>query len=295
MDPAATNYNPLATQDDGTCTYTPPPVGACNDLGQLTPNYSPANIGGAADINYATSVSQAVASVISQDPYGFWAGNEATWNSVAYWDGVPMDVSGWPTSPTTAQLAAFIYPDSNHMRGLHQHFYNINPFADNTAPTVEEIDQWNVEVIRHLRKLVGNTTPVGGSRCLFLRAQWNEEKHWSTIWDSPPYDGWICPHTGPVDPHCGAAFIPNAADQLPYLDQMDDVVCSQKSGAEGMSTINTNIPWSIKLARTIALWIQSEGMTGHAGPYFTRECFGCCFHVLKYSPATTGYRGKFNN
>jgi hypothetical protein len=38
-DPAATNYNPNATDDDGSCTYAPPPVSGCTD--PAATNYDP--------------------------------------------------------------------------------------------------------------------------------------------------------------------------------------------------------------------------------------------------------------
>lgn len=38
-DPAATNYNPDATEDDGSCTYPPPPVPGCTDPDAT--NYNP--------------------------------------------------------------------------------------------------------------------------------------------------------------------------------------------------------------------------------------------------------------
>jgi hypothetical protein len=38
-DPSATNYNPLATEDDGSCTYPPPPVFGCTD--PTATNYNP--------------------------------------------------------------------------------------------------------------------------------------------------------------------------------------------------------------------------------------------------------------
>ena len=284
-DPTASNYNPFATEDDGSCMYTPhPPIGACNDLGQLTPNYSQANIGGSADILLATSISQAAATIVSQDPDGIlWL--SPGWST---WDGIPYDTTG----KTNAEIHAWLFPgDTNKLRGLRDYFYSINPFADNTAPTVAEIDQWNISVVRYFRQLIGNTTPVGGSRCLFLRAQWSEEKRWSTVWDSPPYTD-TC--AGSSDPHCGAAFVPNASDQLPYLNPGDST-CSFGAGAEGLSTVNTNLPWSIKLTRVVGNWILAEGLFGHAGPFFSRECCGFCWHVYKFNPATSGFRGKWSN
>lgn len=299
-DPAATNYNSLATVDDNSCVYPPPPLpGACNDLGQLTPNYRRGNEGGAADINLATQVSQAVASVVSQDPDGILWLSSAQW-AAAEWDGIPFDTSGWPISPTTAQLHAYLFPNANTMRGLRQHFYTINPFADNTAPTVAEIDQWNVEVVRCLRKVLGITTPVGGSKCLFLRCQWSLERKWSTVWD-PEYPSGVCYPIPPAptgQPHCGDSFVPTPAEQVPYWDGATPTVCVQNAGSVGLSSVNTDIPWSVKLSRVIGGYVASEGMTGHPGPFFTRECCGFSFMIFDGplgGGGTSEYRGKWSN
>ena len=299
-DPAATNYNPLATVDDGSCVYPPPPLpGACNDLGQLTPTYRAGNEGGAADINLATQISQAVSSVVSQDPDGILWIAPSAW-AAAEWDGIPFDTSGWPTSPTTAQLYAYLFPTPNTMRGLRQHFYTINPFVDNTAPTVAEIDQWNVEVVRCLRKVLGITTPVGGSRCLFLRCQWALERKWSTVWNTLyPSDVCYPIPPGPTgQPHCGDAFHPTCAEQIPYYADPSDACCPLNAGAVGLSTVNTDIPWSIKLSRVIGTYVASEGMTGHPGPFFTRECCGFSFMIFDGplgGGGTSEYRGKWSN
>jgi hypothetical protein len=243
---------------------------------QYTPAYRNGGVGGAQALYDMTVLSQNVSSVDSQDPDGImWLGGSAGWTN-AVWDGVPKN----PCTMTKAQLCAYAFPSSNTMRGLREKFYEINPFSDVTNPTAAEIDRWNVEVIRHFRSLFGITTPIEADRCLYLRAQWATERKHSTYWDAAypgTFNSAYGPCVGGSNAHCGSTFIPSEADQAPYLDGLP--VCGSTAGAEGVFGTNANIPWSIKLARIMASVICTEGMTGHAGPFFGRTKMGLAWHV----------------
>lgn len=231
-------------------------------------------------INAATLLSQAVESVTSQDPDGIGWITPAQW-SAAVWDGIPID----PCTHTTAELCAFVFPNPNTMRGLRERFYEVNPFADNTAPTSAEIDAWNVEIVRHLRALFGITTPVTPDRCLYVRAQWSHERKFTTIWDTL-YPVGIC---GPGSTeHCGANFVPDCSDQIPYLS--GGACCASLVGTEGLMNVDTDIPWSIKLTRVIASWLCSEGISAHLGPFLGREKVGMSFHCFG---GVMSFRGKW--
>lgn len=186
------------------------------------------------------------------------------------WDGVPIDVCG----KTTAEICEFVFPSVNTMRGLRDLFYNTKPFADNVHPTVAEIDEWNVKVIQHFRNLIGAKTVVSADKCLFLRAHWNSERAWTRIWDTSDYPG-TC--DGSSAPHCGADFIPNCPDQILYLGNPPSPCCVTTSGAEGIFTVNKDLPWSIKLSRVIAQTLCSEGLGGHTGPFVGRQFVGISF------------------
>jgi len=156
---------------------------------------------------------------------------------------------------------------------LRQRFYEVNPYADVTNPTVAEIDYWNIEVIRHFRRLIGITVPINPDPCLFLKAQWAQEHAVSTVWDA--VSGFTC--TGSTNPHCGDGFIPTCEDQAPYLPQYPGLTCcGAGAGSGGIASTNTDIPWSIKLVRIIKGWWCSGD--AHGGPFLVRTRAGIAFY-----------------
>jgi hypothetical protein len=251
---------------------TPPPT-------SLTPTYSETDYSGAERIDKATDLSQDVPSVTNQGPDPGWIGT--TWSGGwGDWDGTPISIDG----KTPSQICPLLFKNGYTMKGLRQLYYNIMPFADETAPTVAEIDAWNIEVIRHLRRLVGNTTPLVGDPRLYLEAQWADERRFTRVWDTE-YPGTNGSAYGPCvatgNEHCGASFVPSFADQAPYLTQYPGLAPFNfiGGGAEGIGAVNTNVPWALKIVQRISQWVCSEGTTGHAGPFFTRTRVGMSFYT----------------
>jgi hypothetical protein len=220
------------------------------------------------------------------------------------WDGVTTIN---PCTSTKQQLMDFIFPkpgggsNVNTMRGLRELFYQVKPFADNQNPTVAEIENWNIEVIRHFRKLLGfsqATHPVSNHKCTYLRAAWAEERARSNYWTTAypgTLDGKAGPCTIPYGPneHCGASFLPSPADQAPYLCPNTMAACTAMSGAEGVSSINTDIPWAIKIGRIIGQYLGTDGIGAHTGPFVGREYFGSAWFVNEGSTlARTKWSGN---
>lgn len=277
-------------------------------------------------ISTMTSISQAVGSVTSQDPDGVGWLTPTQWAN-STWDGIPFDTDG----KTKEEICAFLRPDNVWtIRGLRERFYEVNPFADNENPTVTEIDNWNIEVIRHFRALLGNTIPVENDARLYLECRWADERKYTEAWDTDYPDTFTC--TGattcigkspgpcfllgvPTDiagGHCGAGFFPldqthrnvyiNApaynGDFISYPEL--DGYTNRRSQAEGLSGANADVPWCLKLPYVIANWICSEGLSGHPGPYVSptnaRQTFGCSWWYDAdgpHGPATGGFRGKW--
>lgn len=84
------------------------------------------------------------------------------------WDHIPFDRVGVPI----ANVRAFLFPaDTIHIRGIHELFTQVHPFANIFSPTVAEIEYWNYRVLVHLRNLLGVTIPLVPDRCYMLYAQ----------------------------------------------------------------------------------------------------------------------------
>jgi hypothetical protein len=82
------------------------------------------------------------------------------------------------------------------------------PFADKFAPTVDEIDHWNIKVINHIRDMLGIPNKVTGDPRLYLEVAWADERKFTTIWDTK-YPGVFDTAYGPCSKpssngHCGA-------------------------------------------------------------------------------------------
>ncbi len=216
------------------------------------------------------------------------------------WDGVTTIN---PCTSTKAQLMAFIFPTPggiNTMRGLRERFYAINPFVDNSNPTVAEIENWNIETIRHFRRLLGfsqATHPVYNDKCTYLKAAWAEERARTSYWDAS-YPGTLNGAAGPCtlpyssNAHCGASFLPSPADQQPYLCPSTMAACTVTAGAEGIQNNNTDIPWGIKMGRIIGNFLGTDGIGAHTGPFVGREFFGSAWYITS-NPAVTVFRGKW--
>lgn len=264
-------------------------------------------------INDLTTYSQSFESVTGQDPDNITWLDPSHWSN-STWDGIPLSD---PQSKTAAELCSFLRPSSVYViKGLREKFYSLNPFNDVTNPTVEEIEYWNLEVIKHIRALLGNTTPINYNARLFLEATWASERKHTEIWDTKYPNGVPGASSGPcwlsgnpVDTaggHCGASFFPNQSDRsnyisnAPYLEDFTkypelENYTLRYSQAEGVTNINANLPWSIKLGFVITNWICSEGLSGHAGPYVgfpnAREEIGISWWYSGGS--NVSFRGKF--
>ena len=249
--------------------------------------------------------------VKSQDPDGIVWIKPDQWKT-AEWDGTPFKVA----KKTKEEIIDWLCPTNSYVvRGLRERFYEIKPFADNKAPTVAEIDNWNIEVIKHFRRLLGVQKTVENNSRLYLEARWADERKHTKAWDKD-YPGDSGTAYGPcwfaataVDTaggHCGESFFPQSADRHsainmhPYYSnfalypELNDYRF-RMSESSGISSIDTDIPWSIKLATVIARFIRSEGLVGHAGPFVNpdsaRQYFGCSWWLT--SDSTTSFRCKW--
>jgi hypothetical protein len=163
------------------------------------------------------------------------------------------------------------------------------PFADKYMPTVIEIDNWNIEVINHIRNMLGITNEVKGDPRLYLEVAWADERKTSTIWDAK-YPGSLnsaygpCPQPG-AQGHCGATFFPDAADHASYVSgapYFNDYTkypeladhTTRYSQSEGTGGTSARIPWSLRIAMVITNYILGEGISGHAGPALFRNTVG---------------------
>jgi hypothetical protein len=324
MNPSATNYDSRNTSDTNpsSCIFPPPSTPI-----QYTPETTlPGVLSGTAMLAGATTRSQAVSSVDSQDPDGIKWINPQRWIE-AQWDGIPFDITG----KTKTQVCLFIRPTSQSqvIRGLREKFYEVNPFADVTNPQPHEIENWHIEVIKHYRALFGVTTPIKNDARLYLEARWADERSHLEAWDveypssvSPYTPKNVGDHWGPcfvngsyydrAAGHCGASFRPDATDRQPYIDgapYLNDTtkypelslygpLAVKKSATEGLASVNADYPWSIKFAHVIANYICAEGLNvgGHADPITStnggaRQLFGC--HWWYDGTNNNGYRGKW--
>jgi len=134
---------------------------------------------------------------------------------------------------------------------------------------------------KHIRDLLGIATPITGTPELFLQARWSTERKRTSAWDAS-YPGTLDSSFGPcqdgTNAHCGASFIPTCADQAPYLTQYSIPCVSDSSFAENLSSVDTDIPWSIKLVRVFNQFLKADGLDGHTGPFLSRETVGLSFY-----------------
>ncbi len=211
--------------------------------------------------------------------------DSVSWITPAQWDAAKWNGTVYnPSQMTRAEFASAVCPSVDRVRGIREVFYQHKPFADNQNPTKAEVDEWHRIAINHVRALVGYTSEdrqVKKDHCMFARAQWGDERKFTTQWDAE-YPGTTGSAYGPCqgssNAHCGSTFVPSAEDQRPYLPE-GHPSCGTPGGAEGVfSGPKSNIPWSIKWSRAFCNTLIAEGFWGgHVGPWYHREKFGLSF------------------
>jgi hypothetical protein len=226
----------------------------------------------------------------NQGPSGLGISTDDWKKSV--WDGKARQLCSFTTKKDVCEWA---FPNTeDDMRGLRQEYERDPPFKDENNPTVLEIDQWNLRVINHLRKLFGLTGMAEWDQCLFLLAQWAEEAKHTTKWDAK------YPPNGPKGDHYG--IHPSCEDQM-----MDQPVRVKEVGgccpnteitSEGMLVgSHASVPWFSKMSRTIHMVVCDEGTINHAGPFFRAKRLGIAYKFsednkwasLRLKAASDGY------
>jgi len=334
MNPLATNYNPAATVDDGSCII---PTGPGD---HQTPDFTRTSRPSASEmLTQLTERTTQSTSFTDHSPEG------AAWNGpntlgpamdASMWDGIPYSTAG----KSKEEICAWLRPASPWVvRGLRERYHEIKPFKDPTSPTLAEVNDWNLEVIRHIRNLLGDPTPINHDARLYLECRWADERMFTEEWDTQ-YPGLPMSvpggsNAGPCHvngnrltslayEHCGASFFPSVTDRAPYLaapPYVNDLTKypelngynTRQSKAEGIRYLNGDMPWAIKLAQGIVNWICAERLGGHAGPYVgradgaagepysdpARTKFGCSFWLQPGQELSGGgsihYRGKFSS
>lgn len=242
-------------------------------------------------------------------PWLDWTGTE--------WDGQP--IPGDLYSKTKQELCTWIRPTGKlyEIKGLREKFYEVNPFADNQNPTLAEVEAWNIEVINHIRDLLGIPNRIKADSRLSLEARWADERYFSEYWDTE-YPGTLGSAYGPcvaqptpINTHCGASFVPSVeAERMEYINAdpyfknytkypelqgYETWGSGRASQAESVKAVNTNVPWSVKFASMMAGFICGEGLTGHPGSFLFRDRIGYHSYVFHDGVAGTRYRFKFKN
>lgn len=232
-----------------------------------------------ADYSTFQSKPMAVSSITAHDPDSVGWISASSWDESA-WDGTVYN----PSLMGHDAFVAAICPSVDRIRGIREVFYAANPFADNENPTKAEVDEWHRMALNHVRALIGYTAAdrqAVPDICMHARALWGDERKFSTMWDAA-YPGTTGSASGPCqgsgNAHCGATFLPSAADQAPYLPD-GHPPCTTTPGAEGvLGGPKANIPWSLKWSRALCNTLHAEGFWGgHTGPFFHREKFGFSF------------------
>ena len=183
------------------------------------------------------------------------------------WDGNMLPWRG----KSKEDLCKMFFPEGNgNLIGLHDLYNELKPFSDESAPTVSEIEYWNLEVLRFFRRLIGNTAPFNYKKELFIQGRWADERKYSNQWDAS-YTSGKCPQGSGA--HCGWLFLPNCMDQQSYLDQYPEAECITKTGghSEGIAGVPNSVPWANKLAYAIKAFLCQDGHKYHMGPIFGEE------------------------
>lgn len=259
---------------------------------------------------------------LGHDPRGIRFGfkgdvvpTETDWLS-SKWDGTPYNYIG----KSKEDIWRWLIPVGNNLggilRGVEDLYYSKSPppFADKYQPTVPEIDAWNIEIVNHIRSMLGISEKVIPDARLYLECQWADERKLTTYWDTKYPTGIIGGSYGPCvvngipgKGHCGASFFPDKQDRDEYISQPPynndfskypelQNYTDRFSKSEGLGGTNARTPWSMRLAMIITNYILGEGTTGHAGPPLFRNRVGfswACTPGGQIDGGGISFRGKW--
>jgi hypothetical protein len=237
-------------------------------------------------INKATEISQSSPGITSQGPDGYTA-LIPKWGA-AKWDPAtdpPINICG----KSINDVRDWLFPHRFTMRGLKELYESKRPFADEKAPTVQEIDVWNIEVINLFRRLLGQDYVMEGAPMLYVRERISTELRRTAVWDTC-YPTNLCMPKYPdgatmnPNPHCGMVWKPeDVSCGLPTLEAYKENYCENTPwhhkgpGSEGMFPLDLNLPWAIRVATAIADSFQQDGYEAHTGPLIGRGTCGLSF------------------
>ncbi|MEM7184132.1 MAG: hypothetical protein AAF518_24755 [Spirochaetota bacterium] len=211
--------------------------------------------------------------------------NSVSWLSAEDWAKYQWDGTVYnPSKMTRKEFVEAICPHVDGVRGIHELFYRVKPFANVNHPTRAEVDEWHRVVINHIRALIGYTSEeyqIQKNHCMFARALWGQERKFTTKWDAKypgKHGSAYGPCQGSDNSHCGATFIPDPEDQVAYLPE-GHASCVRQQGSEGIfGGPKSHHNWSIKWSRGLCNTLHAEGFWGgHVGPWFHRKEFGFSF------------------
>ena len=172
------------------------------------------------------------------------------------------------TQMTGAQVQATIcYGGTGIVFGLKE-VYEEKPFTNHQNPPREEVDDYHLRIIRHVRKMVGITTPVSGDRCLANVAYWSQQLVSSTYWDSKyPTQKTKCLNN--YGYHCNFAPATLLEQQQSATQKgiKSTVLCKAGPFAESIATTNADIPWSVKFSKILCQFMKDS----HGGPILARQ------------------------
>ena len=229
-------------------------------------------------INDFTRVLNSSRHIISHDPDGSLLITSADWNN-SKWDGVPKNPCKVPLKELVDWLFPKYssYPHSLTMRGLRELFYKVKPFKDNNNPTVEEIELWFVEVVNHLRRLLGIQEMVIAKPMLSIISRVSSELSYTSEWNS-------CNNpcvSKPDDTHCGMFWKPPESCASKYNTyktgycEGTDFSSNQANYWEGWYPLFDRLPWSLVFITHWRETMMTEGLDGvHVNPFLTQSEIG---------------------
>jgi hypothetical protein len=255
-----------------------------NQCNKQIPSHSAASVNARSMILQLTTDISNDKKVRGHDPKGCLRVSEEEWIA-SYWDGVPKKLCDYDTKAKWKELVNWLFPAredgwyTKTMRGLHQRFYDVKPFKDNQNPTIDEIENWFLEVMNLLRELLSIEEKVVFKPKLSIISRISDELEYSSsLWngcDNP------CQLSNVAKSHCGMFWDPPEKCKDKY-NEMESGYCEgtdftydSTEVMEGWYGINPYLPWSMIFITNFYDSFIKEGMYGsHVYPFLAKPEIG---------------------
>jgi hypothetical protein len=170
------------------------------------------------------------------------------------------------------------------------------PFENVNSPTIEELKDWNVVVINHFRRILGNPIPITRNARLDMEALWSSERTNTTLFGSPVHADssfQFIPNQANQEQSYGTEWSATAYNTFPHGRFTIDFTNIEAGAYKSQIWVHESLSWAKHMEAILLFWTGYRGIDNGLTPvnftkllveaFYGRSEIGMC--IFKGSPA----------